>query len=98
MYAGEHGPTHLDSVVGVRSYPFDHYRRLQCCLMPLLDNSSISDITNVLEEIARQRRCIRILHADNNAAEIAGCRKKLKACIDSFVVGILVVVRRLTDP
>ena len=66
--------------------------------MPLLDNSSISNITNALEEITRQRRCIRILHADNDAAEIAGCGKKLKECVDSFVGGSLVVVRCLTNP
>jgi len=66
--------------------------------MPLLDNSSISDITNVLEEIVRQRRCIRFLHADTDAAEIAGCGKKLKECVDNFMVGSLVVIRCLTDP
>jgi len=65
--------------------------------MPLLDNSSMSSITNALEDIARQRRCIRILHADKDAVEIAGYGKKLKECVDNFMVGSLAVIRRLTD-
>jgi len=47
---------------------------IPCMSSPVLSdaaagNSSISNITNALEEITRQRRCIRILHADNDAAE-----------------------------
>jgi len=66
--------------------------------MPPLDDSSISSITNALEEIARQRRCIRILHVDKDATEVAGYGKKLKECVDNFMVGSLVVIRCLADP
>jgi len=64
---------------------------LQCCLMPLLDHSSMMDITKALEEIVRQRRCIRFLHADKDAADIAGCGQKLKQYVDNFLVSCLVV-------
>ena len=66
--------------------------------MPPLDNSSMTDITKALEEIVRQRKCIRFLHADKDAGDTAECGRKLKQCVDNFVVGSLVVVRCLNDP
>jgi len=60
--------------------------------MPLLDNSSMRDITSALEEIVRQRRCIRYLHADKDAAEIVGCGQKLKQYVDDFLVSCLIII------
>jgi hypothetical protein len=59
----------------------------QSYLMPTRDNRSISEITDSLELIARQRGFLRCLHADRDAGEIAGCVQRLKQSIDSFLVG-----------
>ena len=50
------------------------------------DNRSIREITRDLEQIPRQRRCVRIFHADQHASEITGCVEKLKMSMNSFVV------------
>jgi len=47
---------------------------------------SIKEITRDLEQIPRQRRCVRIFHADQHAGEIAGCVEKLKLCMNGFLV------------
>src|SRR5882724_9196353 len=49
-------------------------------------NRSIKEITRDLEQIPRQRRCVRIFHADQHAGEITGCVEKLKMSMNSFVV------------
>ena len=54
--------------------------------MPADDNRSISEITEVLEHTPRQRRCVRVFHADRHAGEISGCVEKLKQTISSFLV------------
>jgi len=66
--------------------------------MSILNDSSIGDVTKTLEEIERHRRWTRFLRADEDAAEIAGCRQTLKQCVDNIMVGSLVVVRCLNDP
>ena len=55
-------------------------------LTPTWDYSSIDEITDELEQIRRKRACLRFLHANRDAAEIAGCAQTLKQCVDNFLV------------
>ena len=52
----------------------------------MFDHRSIEEMVSSLEQVTRQRKYLRYLHADRDAGDIAGCIQKLKQMIDSFLV------------